>query len=295
MSVPLRGLLLLILLFPGALQARPLVAVSIEPLAMVVRDVLGEDAEVRTLLLPGQNPHHASMTPGQARLVRDADLLVWLGDRFEPGVAGLAARRQGPALAMQDLSGLYVRIEDEGHSHDDGHQHDHRQHRPDPHLWLYPANMRLLAEALANRNLQMDAGPLAVRAAGFQQDLDEHVARLRDELAPVSDVPYLSHHDPWAYFADAFGIRRPMVISRSIEASASSRRFVELSGQLRELGVQCILAEPEGSRALLRRLCGDDCRLEEADPLGRSLAGQPYVALIEDLATRYQRCLGSGE
>lgn len=278
-------------------QPRPLVVASIEPLSMVMRDLLGDRAEVRTLLLPGQNPHHASMTPGQARLVRDADLLVWLGESLEPQVAGLVARRNGPALVVEELPGVYLRGESsddqQGSHHDHDHDHDNHQHGGlDPHAWLYPANMQLLAEALLlTPPAGLSASLLANPVADFTQSVDKRVAALRELLAPVAEISYLSHHDPWGYFSDAFSVSRPMVISSNIEASASSRRFVELTRQVRDRQVSCILAEPEGSRALLRRLCGENCRLVEADPLGRHMAGASYGEFLDDLAGRFLQCL----
>ena len=267
--------------FSTPLQARPLVVASIEPLSMLVRDVLGDDVEVRTLLLPGQNPHHASMTPGQARLVRDADLLVWLGADAEPHVARLVRRRDGDILTLLDLDGVHTRPEQDSEHDHQGHRH-HHSGLADPHLWLYPDNMRLLAAALA--------GDQPAQAETFERQLAALEKRLAVQLAPVAARRYLSHHDAWAYFAEAFSLQRPLVISPNLEASASSRRFVELSRQVERLEIGCILAEPEGSRALLRRLC-EDCRLVEADPLGRGLAGGGYLEFLEWLAGRFATCL----
>jgi ABC-type Zn2+ transport system substrate-binding protein/surface adhesin len=51
------------------------------------------------------------------------------------------------------------------------------------------------------------------------------------------------------------------------------------------------MAEPESQRALLERLCRDDCRIVEADPLGRQLGMVGYAALLQDLADRFTSCL----
>src|SRR5690606_41612229 len=81
------GLFLLMWSWVSLAQAVTVVA-SIEPLAMLAREVLGDQAEVSTLLLPNQTPHFAAFTPGQARQVRDAELVIWLGHEAEPNVEG---------------------------------------------------------------------------------------------------------------------------------------------------------------------------------------------------------------
>ena len=272
--------------------SRPKVLASIEPVAMLLREVLGDAVRVETLMLPNQTPHNASFTPGQARQVREADLLVWLGADAEPGMAGLLKRHAGRQLALTDLDGVYRRDGDEGHDHhhdDDAHHHG----LLDPHLWLYPANMRRLAQALPAEAdaLGLSRDEVVQRVALFDAALTETEAAVRAALAPVAGTPYLSHHDAWAYFSDAFGVRRPLVINHNIEASASSRRFVELSSTLQAQQVHCVMAEPEARRALLERLCRDQCRLVQADPLGRDVAGGTYSGLLTHLQGLFSQCL----
>src|SRR5690606_18739618 len=129
------------------------------------------------------------------------------------------------------------------------------------------------------------------QVADFAQHLEQVTDGVREQLHPVSKVGYLSHHDPWAYFADAFGVRRPLVISHNIEASASSRRFIELSGVMQAQQVHCVMAEPEARRALLERLCRDRCRLVQADPLGRDVAGGTYTRFLTHLGALFDSCL----
>ncbi|MBA3981112.1 MAG: zinc transporter [Alcanivorax sp.] len=286
----LLSLLLIPLLLPMPAQASLRVVASIEPLSMLLRELLGDDAEVRTLLLPNQNPHHVSFTPGQARALREADLVVWLGAEAEPQIATMVRRHGGEALALTDLRLLYRRDGDHGHVHhaDDDHHHASLL---DPHLWLYPDNMRALAAALSVHPLLADLPDWPTRLASFGDRLDEVEAEVRAALADYADSTYVSHHDPWAYFADAFGIRRPMIISHNVEASASSRRFAELSRAMAEHQVVCVMAEPEGRRALLERLCGEGCHLVEADPLGRDLDAVGYTDLLAHLGSLFGRCL----
>ena len=150
----------LLLALCAPLPARTLVA-SVEPLAMVLRDLYGDSAEVVTLLEANQNPHNPMLSPRQMLTLRRADLLVWLGEAAEPAVASLAAKRDGDSLALLSLPGVTRR--EGGHRHDGEHDHGHH-HEPgelDPHLWLDPRNMAVLAEALGARYTLPEGQPAA--------------------------------------------------------------------------------------------------------------------------------------
>jgi len=289
-TILLRALLLLCCLWVAVPAQSVTVLASIEPLAMVLRDVLGDEVTVETFLLPSQTPHDSSFTPGQARLVQQADVIVWLGAEAEPALAKLMARARGDQLALLSLPGVYQReLQD---SHDHHHEHKHGS-ALDPHLWLSPDNMRLLAMALVDQAPQLELEPqlLMRRAQQFVAALDEQEQQLRMRLAPLAEHRYMSHHDAWGYFAEAFGLRPVLPISASTDMTPGSRRFVALVQRMEKEGIYCVMAEPESRRALLERLCRGDCKLVEADPLGRGLGPVSYGRLLEDLAERFAHCL----
>lgn len=270
----------------------PRVLASIEPLAMLLRDVFGDAVTVDTFLLSSQTPHDASFTPGQARKVQQADLIVWLGSAAEPSLAKLMARGKGAELAMLSLPGLHQR---ELQGTDDDHDHPEHNHESnlDPHLWLSPDNMIVLARALPAQAAALGLDPQQIQAqvASFETRLAQQCARLQPQLAPYADKPYLSHHDAWGYFAEAFGLQPVLPVSASTDLSPGSKRFIALIRQIETDNIHCFMAEPESRRALAERLCRDQCRVVEADPLGRGLGKVGYAALLDDLSQRFIRCL----
>tara|TARA_R110001606_G_scaffold261206_8_gene409352 strand:- start:36358 stop:37335 length:978 start_codon:yes stop_codon:yes gene_type:complete len=290
-------LLLIALLGTASTVARtapapPTLVASVEPLAMVLRQLYGEHARVVTLLEANQSPHHPMLSPRQILTLRQADLLVWLGADAEPAVAALVKERDGPSLALLDLPGVVRR--EGGHDHDDDpaqHGHDHHEHdhhgQVDPHLWLDPDNMAALARALGERQ---DPPPPAGQPAAFLAALAASDATIRAWLAPLQAVPWLTYHHPWAYFQRHFGLRDPVIVSERLGAGPSSRRFVALAATVKQQGLACAVVEPEAQADLLRRLC-PACRLRPLDPLGRDHSGG-YTAWLEGTATALRECLG---
>lgn len=284
---------LLSLSFAGAARAstataKPTLVASVEPLAMVLRSLYGDQAKVVTLLDPNQNPHHPMLSPRQMLIARQADLLVWLGGAAEPAVAALVKERRGESLALLDLPGV-TRHQGHEHEHEGAGPEEEAGHQAglDPHLWLDPNNMALLARALGERHLE----PLAAgQPDAFLQALARTEQTLRAELAPWADTPWLTYHHPWAYFQHRFGLRDPVIISEQLGAGPSSRRFVALANTVRTQNVSCALVEPEAQASLLRRLC-PECRLHALDPLGRDHAGLAYDAWLARVADGFRACL----
>ena len=74
-----------------------IVVAAFYPLAWVVEEVAGEDVEVVNLTPPGAEPHDIELTARDVERVRDADLVLYLGEGFMPAlekaIAGVAGGR----------------------------------------------------------------------------------------------------------------------------------------------------------------------------------------------------------
>lgn len=286
--------ILLLLCSPAWTQT---IVVSVEPLAKLVRSLYGPEVEVLTLMQANQNPHQLALSPRQALLVQQADLLVWQGAVVEASLAPLVARRGKASVALLDLDGV-VRRDGGGHAHEEHHEahgagHDHAEQDDaylDPHLWLSVDNMILLSGALATA---LPEGLEEQQPSQWQAQARDKVAQLRNRMAPLSAAPWLSYHHPWGYFTDPLGLEEPVVVSQQLDAGPGSRRFVALAAEIRERGVQCMIREPEARIAMLNRLCAD-CREEPLDPLGRDQPGLNYLDWLEYLGDGFERCLQGG-
>src|ERR687896_1043189 len=108
--VPAVGLLLLMACgdsaSPGGGEGRPLVIGAFYPLQFVAQEVGGSAIEVRSLTPGGVEPHDLELSVSQIRELGEADLVVFLGEGFQPAVqdapAGLDTA-QFDALAGEDL------------------------------------------------------------------------------------------------------------------------------------------------------------------------------------------------
>ena len=266
------------------------IVASVEPLAKMVRSLYGPQVKVVTLLQANQNPHQLALSPRQALLVQQADLMVWLGAEVEAPLSPLVARRDKRSVALLDVPGVKRRESGTHHDHDD-HDHGgaHAQNGAylDPHLWLSVDNMILLSRAVATA---LPEGLESQQPEAWQARVVEIQSQWRSRLVALAQRPWLTYHHPWGYFTDALGLAEPVVVSQQLDAGPGSRRFVALAAEIRERDVQCMIREPEAREAMLKRLCAD-CLVEALDPLGRDQPTLNYLDWLDYLGAGFERCL----
>src|SRR5690606_40417136 len=90
----------------------------------------------------------------------------------------------------------------DAHGHDD-HDHDHRPGSLDAHLWLLPANARVIAARMAADLAAADPANAPLYQANlqaFEQRLEALDGRLKTRLAPLAGKPFFVFHQAFDYF-----------------------------------------------------------------------------------------------
>ncbi|QLF93618.1 zinc ABC transporter substrate-binding protein ZnuA [Pseudomonas sp. ABC1] len=302
---------LLCLLAATQVRADVQVLTSIKPLQLIAAAVLGDTGQPDVLLPPGASPHHYALRPSDIRRLRDADLLYWIGPDMENFLARPLASRDGQSLALQTLPGLHLRHygdeheheHEHEHSHDHGHdetgQHDH-EHRPgslDAHLWLQPANARVIAQRIANDLANLDATNAQRyrdNAKAFSARLDGLDQSLRGRLSSLAGKPYFVFHDTYGYFESAYGLDHTGVFSVSADVQPGARHVAQMREQLKQAGPSCIFSEPPLQPRLAQTLSADlPVKLAELDALGADIpvSATGYEQLLKGLADALENCL----
>ena len=80
------------------------------PLAFAAEQIGGDRVDVTNLTPAGAEPHDLELTPREVEGILDADLVLYLGDGFQPAVEEAAAESNGEAIDV--LDGLELRNDD---------------------------------------------------------------------------------------------------------------------------------------------------------------------------------------
>ncbi|RMH82013.1 zinc ABC transporter substrate-binding protein ZnuA [Pseudomonas sp. AOB-7] len=311
---------LVALLFVANAQAEVRLLTSIKPLQLIAAAVQDGVGVPDVLLPPGASPHHYALRPSDVRRVREADLLYWIGPDMEGFLPRVLDGRDKPDVAVQELPGLSLRHfgdshaghehehehehEHDEHGHDQaddglGHDHDHRPGSLDAHLWLLPANARVIAARMAADLANLDVANAARYAANlqaFEARLDALDGRIRPQLASIADKPYFVFHEAYDYFEAAYGLKHAGVFSVLGEVQPGARHVAAMRQRLQQAGPSCVFSEPPLRPRLAETLTvGLPVKLAELDALGGELpvSATGYEQLLENLANGLTECLGS--
>jgi zinc transport system substrate-binding protein len=263
------------------------VAVSLHPVASLVREVGGDAVTVRTLLPPGTHPDTYDATPRMAEALAGADLVVRVGGAVDGWLESRGGARHLVLTDGMTLRGTHR------HGSDD-------RTMGNPHVWLDPILVRdTLLPAIVQALVEMAPGAEAdfrERAAAFSDSLTALDAEIRSALAGARIRAFVAAHPAWIYFADRYGLEEIGALHPSPGQELGARELARLVSLARQRGGAAVIAEPQLGRAGVDALARElRVRVEVADPVGgEGLDGRDeYLALMRYNARVFARALGA--
>ena len=256
---------------------RPLIVVSTTQIADFTRQVAGNRIRVHGILAPGADPHTYQPTPGDARLVAGADLVIQNGMFLEGSnwMAVLAQDAGKPVLTATEGVRLLELPEDE-----------QEEYRYDPHAWFDPANaavyVRNITRAVSDLAPE-HASEFRARSALYLAQLRALDGWIREQLAVLPEGRRLlvTSHDAFEYFARAYGLRTKAPVGWStgaeLGAGLTPARRREVVNSIRESGVAAIFVETSVNPAVIRQIA-EEAGVAVADPLYSDSMGAPGSA-----------------
>jgi zinc/manganese transport system substrate-binding protein len=222
-------------------DGRPSIAVTTVVLGAVVRDLVGDAADVEVVMPNGADPHEFQPSAKDVAKMDSADLLVKSGLGLEEGLKGAihTAEEDGvPTFTATDH--IAVRRIGAGEISDDGPL--------DPHFWLDPIAMRDVVHALVPVLRDRLGIDVAARGRALERRLGALDRTVRDELSAIPPERRLlvTGHESMGYFADRYGFRivGALIPSLSSQAEASAETLARLKEQIEETGAPAVFTEP---------------------------------------------------
>jgi zinc/manganese transport system substrate-binding protein len=253
-------------------DGRPLVAVSTNILGDVVRELVGDQAEVMTLMKPDADPHSFEISAQEAARLRSADLVVSNGLGLEEGLQqhlDAAAAGATPTFVAGDA----VEVLD--------YREGDAAGTPDPHLWTDPARVLDVVDALEPRLAELDgvdAGQVAARSAGYRDALQALDAEMVDAFAsiPTERRALVTNHHVFGYLAQRFDFEvvGAVIPGGTTLAAPSASDLADLVEAVEETGVPAIFAESSSPDRLVQALASEgDVQVEVVELFTESLTG----------------------
>ncbi len=276
------------------------------PVYLFTRGVTG-DIPVEILITPNKEVHDYQATPGNARTVAEANILVKNGLGIEEFLEKLIGGNS--QLTQIDASeGIEPIVEEEdeekgehAHHHEEEdeeqgeHAHHHHHEEGDPHVWLDPVlaqkqvtNIRdgLIAANPANEETYRTNGDAYIAQL---QELDREFAA---KLAPVKGCKFMVFHDAFAYLAQRYGLEQIAILGTPEDnmTPADIQKVLNLANSNQ---VKVFLAEPGVEDKRLEQIAKESgLPVETLDPLESGETDPQYYFRVmkQNLASLEKAC-----
>lgn len=229
-------------------DGRVQVVASFYPVAEAAERVGGDHIGVVNLTPPGTEPHDLELSPREVDRLEDADLVLYLGQGFQPAVEEVAERRQARSVDVLEAVELEMRAASfDAHTEEAAGEEEHgHEEALDPHFWLDPRRMATAVDRIEQALAQVapeHAGAFATNAQRYKQalaDLDQEFAAALDDCDRRVMV---TSHAAFHYLAKRYDLEQRPIAGLSPEAEPDPTRLAELADLIRDEGVTTVFYE----------------------------------------------------
>lgn len=252
----------------------------------LARGAMGPDAEVRTIIAAGSDPHGYEPRPDDIAALADADLVIASGGEIDEWIAGA----MDDAGSNADLLVLSDSL-------------PHPLPNEDPHWWHDPRNASASVERIAAA-VGDEPGAREGAAEAYVhriQALDARIAACLRRIPPERRK-LVTDHDAFGHLAARYGLRivGAVITARTTEAQASAGELADLRETIQRERVAAVFPEESVSGELAEAIARE-AGAEVGDPLyGDSLGpagseGEHYLGMLESNARAIAHGLSEGE
>lgn len=201
--------------------------------------------------------HDYTLSVSDMKLLARADVVAMNGVGLEEFMEDALATSD--ALVIDCSQGVEL-LENLTHHHeegDEGHDHGHF----DPHIWMDPANARIMLDNLARGLSELDAdhGEVYQHNCGIASALMGSWEEAARDILKETGIDYpvsglITFHDGFQYFAHAYCLPQLASIEEEAGSEASAHEIVEITELVQEKHIPVIFTEINGSDATAKAI-----------------------------------------
>ncbi len=237
------------------------IVVTYSILGSIVKDLVGENANVTVSIPNGLDPHEWEPSARDIETINKADLVIQNGLGLEGGLEKtLEAAKNSGVKFFTATDYITVRHVGQGEGIPSGDP-DQVIGAPDPHFWMSPVAMRNVVGALSTELLRDFNMDVSSQAASLENRLEALDISIADTVAiiPQADRKLVTGHESMGYFAQLYNFKLLGVIipSLSSQAGVTAADLATLKKTITENQVKVIFSELGTSPAVAKTI-GDE-------------------------------------
>ena len=270
------------------------------------------------------SPHGFAMKPSHAKMLQEADLIFWVGEGLENFLEKplKSIAKKAEKIELLEIKGLqklkfrekniFDEHDDHGHKEDkhDDHGHDDDGHKEDghddhgheghahgeydPHIWLDPANAKIILNEMVEHLIENDAKNASTYKSNLDKalkDIDKLTMEVMTELnQSTSSIVF---HDAYQYFEERFNVNVLGAFTVNTDVMPGAEQLAEIREIIEHDKVSCIFSEPQFNPDIINAVAKDmDIKTGVLDPLGATLnpGKDLYFDLIKNMSKSFKGC-----
>ncbi len=260
------------------------------PIYAHTKSIVGELAEVRSLVESGGEPHDFQFKPSDIKKLSEADLIVMNGVGIENWLDKPLEKFKGGKKIVVDTSVGVDLLENpqvieltaarskEKHSHD-GHQCEGHGDGKNPHIWLDPINAQKQVKNILKGLIQADPKNqegYEANAARYLKELEQLDQEFKTQMEGLKNKNLITFHDAFVYLAQRYNFKYIGCIEDFPSKSPSPQILKATVDLIRKHQVKTVFVEEGYSQRSLQSIARESgAKIATLDTLevGESEAG----------------------
>ncbi len=225
--------------------AKVKMAASIPDLASIASSIGGDQVEVFTIAKSNGNPHFVEVLPSYMIKVSRVALFLKAGLALDQWADGIIEGSRNGKLTVVDCSAGIDVLEKPNGKVDASMGDVHPM--GNPHYWLDPQNVPILADNIAAALAKEDPGHAELyksNASKFKEENAKHYQDWKAKLAPLNGSAIITYHSSWVYFAKTFGMRIVGMVEPYPGIPPTAKHLQELVDGIKANKAALLIQEP---------------------------------------------------
>ena len=278
-------------------KAEVKVVASIKPIHSLVSYVMDGVGKPDVIVDGYNSPHGFSLKPSHAKMIENADLIIWVGEDLEALLEKPlnTIAKKAVNIEIMDLSGIkklkfrekniFEGHDDHGHGHkekkhdDHGHGHKEKKHddhghkkakhddhgheghahgEHDPHVWLDPMNAKVIIKEIEKQLVKLDPDNSSKYKANSKKAQSELDNLTKNIKRDLKgNLRFVVFHDAYQYFENRFGIKVLGALTVNPDVLPGAEQLSEIREVIEHEKVNCLFSEPQFNPAIIKSIAKD--------------------------------------
>ncbi len=240
------------------------VVVSFSILEDLARNVGGDRIEVTSIVGRNRDVHGFIPTPGDAKTIRNADIVFINGLGFEGWLDRMIRLDESSNSKIIDLSSnLPEAIQSVDHEneemHDEHHGHGHEHAGKDPHVWHSVSNMQIYVTGMKEALCNIDPDGCTHyqdRTRNYAERLEKLDQHIRSQIAkiPKDRRKAIVPHSAFGHFERDYGIEFISISGIDGTEQPSAQKMAEIIEKIRKHDVSSIFVETISDSRIMEQI-----------------------------------------